>query len=57
MECETYDLLCGSASSIEHTVHIDIVDALEIIVCQVYCRFDNGDASILIAHICASKSQ
>ena len=23
--------------------------------CQVYRRFDNGDASILFAHICVSK--
>ena len=55
MGCETYVLLCGSASSIEHTVHIDIVDVLEILVSQVYCRFDNGDASILIAHIMRLK--
>lgn len=51
----TCDLLRCSSSSIEHTKHIDIVDVLEILVCQVYCRFDNRDASILIAHICASK--
>ena len=40
-----------------HTVHSDIVDVLEILVCQVYTRFDNGDGSILIAHVCASKGQ
>ena len=50
-KCEIYDWLCGSASGIEHTEHINIVNAMEILLCQLYCGFDNGDSSILTTHI------